>query len=314
MNLSLAVPSDFSFHTAVCSHGFFVLAPNLWKPQEQLLHTAIALDDERAVVTRISMKRDRLAIHIPDCRSGLSSTDRDTIRSAVRRMLRLDEDLSPFHKLCRQFPSHIDAARKHFGRLLRGASLFEDMVKVICTCNIAWRQTVAMTARLATCYGAACLNDPAFKAFPTPARLTQASPLQLRKTCSLGYRAESISELSRRISKGELSLTDFESPTIDTERLYRRLLELRGIGPYAAANLCMLLGRYDRLAVDTEMTRFLKQQTGRPVSRATASRRYAKWQPYPFLAYWWELWNDYVARHGPAEQWLNHEIGSKITE
>ena len=37
------------------------------------------------------------------------------------------------------------------------------------------------------------------------------------------------------------------------------VFQIHGIGDYGASNLCMLLGRYDCLAVDTEMIRFLRE-------------------------------------------------------
>lgn len=53
MKLRLACPDDFRFLPAVCSHGFFMLAPNRWEPAEASLSTIMALDDERAVEVSI---------------------------------------------------------------------------------------------------------------------------------------------------------------------------------------------------------------------------------------------------------------------
>ena len=49
MKRVIATPPDFDFRTAVCSHGFFVLAPNLWDPARQSLRTVVTLNSDTAV-------------------------------------------------------------------------------------------------------------------------------------------------------------------------------------------------------------------------------------------------------------------------
>lgn len=315
MNLRLRTPPDFSLAAAVCSHGFFVLAPNRWDPAAAAFRSAVALDDRHAVSFRVTESPCRW-LHVAvaaTAGAGRATAAREAVRCAVRRMLRLDENLREFHRICRERSSHRRAADLRFGRLLRNATLFEDMVKVICTCNITWRQTVAMVGRLVSRYGVPCEHDPEERAFPTPPRLAAESPSGLRRTCLLGYRAEYVCSLARAITDGRLDLRSIESGIGDTEALFRRLREIRGIGPYAAANLCMLLGRYDRVAVDSEMVRFLRERTGRDLSVAAIQRRYAWCRPYAFLAYWWELWSDYERRHGPAALWHPDDVGRRIT-
>lgn len=311
MKFTLAAPADFEFAEAVCSHGFFVLAPNHWDPRTRTLETAVAFGDKTAVHVRVTEPQARrgIAVHV----TGNPTGARIAVEAAIRRMLRLDEDLGPFHKLCAQRPSHERAADRKFGRLLRSPTLFEDIVKVICTCNIAWRQTVAMVERLVARCGVPCEAANDRKAFPTAARLARISTATLRETCSLGYRAEYIVNLAKAVAGGELDLDAFEARSGDTESTVRQLRQIRGIGPYAAANICMLLGRYDQLAYDTEMVRFLEDRTGRKPSRRSVEQRYRRWRPYQFLAYWWELWSDYADRHGPADQWLQNTVGAQIT-
>ena len=65
----------------------------------------------------------------------------------------------------------------------------EDIVKVMCTCNITWRQTVGMVAALVRRYGAPAENDPPRRAFPQPGGLARARLGDLRRRCGLGYRA-----------------------------------------------------------------------------------------------------------------------------
>lgn len=310
MKMYLSAPADFNFTAAVCSHGFFVLAPNRWMPAERELRTVVAVGDERAMTVRVrATAGGRLLLGTTQ---APSPPQKRLIKAAVRRMLRMDEDLAPFHELCRASVSHRSAAEMKFGRLLAGASLFEDMVKVICTCNVTWRQTVAMVDRLTDRWGVPASGGG--RAFPTPAGLARATVKQLKEIGRLGYRADYVRALARQVVDGRLNLESIERFDGPTEELYKQLTAINGIGPYAAGHLCMLLGRYDRPAVDTEMIRFLKTRyPRRRWTPASIRRYYRRWHPYEFLAYWWELWSDYVERHGPSETWSPELTGAEIT-
>ncbi len=310
MRFTLPVPVDFDFARAVCSHGWFVLAPNRWDPPRQQLETVLAAGDTRALTVRVRGKGRRILME-----AACDPAEVNAVGGAIRRMLRLEEDFTRFHAVCRRSESHRGAAKTRFGRLLRGACLFEDMVKVICTCNVTWRQTVAMVERLVAGWGVPTAGgESSPRSFPTPGRLARATLGQLRTVARLGYRAEFVSRLARQVDAGRLDLDSIERFSGPTEELHRRLRQIHGIGPYAASNLCMLLGRYDCLAIDTELVRFLRERhPRRRFTPASIHRYFAAWHPYEFLAYWWELWDGYEQRHGPAHAWQPDRTGPVIT-
>lgn len=311
MRIALDTPADFDFGSAVCSHGFFVLAPNTWEPATRTLHTVVTLDDTTAAAASVRASGERQLL--VTCPAGLSRSQTQTVKTAIRRMLRLDEDLSGFHTLCRASTTHRIAADLRFGRLLRSATLFEDIVKVICTCNVAWRQTVAMIDKLVEHWGVPT-GDGKKRGFPTPARLAMAGPAELKRIARVGYRADYLHALAVDVTEGHLDLTALEQFDGPTDDLCRSLRRIRGVGDYAAGNLCMLLGRYDRLAVDTEMLRLLKaRHPRRRFTPASLRRYYAGCRPYQFLAYWFELWQDYVDRHGDSSSWSAQKEGARIT-
>lgn len=228
-------------------------------------------------------------------------------------MLRLDEDLSAFHESCRHTASHRRAADARFGRLLRGACLFEDLVKVICTCNVTWRQTVAMLDCIVRHWGVPSDVDGR-PGFPTPFRLARVGVSTLRTSARVGYRAEFIHRLAKDAAAGTLDLNAIERFAGPSDDLYRMLRTIHGIGDYAAGHLCMLLGRYDRLAIDTEILRFLRQcYPRRNWTPERIRQHYRRWHPHQFLAYWYELWRDYVDRHGQSEHWHPDHTGRNIT-
>lgn len=288
-----------------------MLAPNRWDPERQTLNTAITLDDELAVPIAIGTLADgRVVVRSP---ARIARSECTVIRRAVRRMLRLDEDLSLFHDRCRRNTSHAEAAALRFGRLLRSASLFEDVVKVLCTCNVAWRQTVNMVDQMVRHWGVPTV-ETGIHGFPTPARLARVRIGTLKRLARVGYRAEFILKFARDVACGRFDLVQIEQSHLASEELYARFRQIRGVGDYAASHLCMLLGHYDRLAIDTETVRLLtRRHPRRRFTPASIRRYYQPWQPFAFLAYWYELWADYVDRHGQAEQWSSLDVGRNIT-
>ena len=86
------------------------------------------------------------------------------MRSADRAMFRLDDDLSPFYASIAG-DALLGWAAHGAGRILASPTVFEDVVKTICTTNCAWSATVRMTRALGE------LGDGAF---PNAERLAAA--------------------------------------------------------------------------------------------------------------------------------------------
>lgn len=205
-------------------------------------------------------------------------------------MLRLDEDFRRWHRI------HPAARRARFDRLFRSPTLFEDMVKTITGCNVSWPNTMRMNALLCEHVGDG--------GFPTPRQLAAVSVETLKRRCKVGYRAQRIVGLAKQVVRGQLEPDQFENRSCPTREIFDELKRLHGIGPYAAANICQHLGRYDLLAIDSETYRHFRQQHGvatpkdpkklHPLIEST----YERFAPYQFLAYWFELWHAYEKRAG----------------
>lgn len=184
---------------------------------------------------------------------ALSGDVAAAVRATVHRMLALDLDLAGFYARCADDADLAWAARGA-GRMMRGPSLFEDVVKTICTTNCAWSATVRMTTALVHHLGAPVPGAPAARAFPTPAAMADVPEAFYRETIRAGYRARALSALARAVASGELDLealalaTPEELPDVEVAA---RLLALPGIGPYATAHIMLLLGRFSRLILDS---------------------------------------------------------------
>lgn len=301
----MRVPDDLDLKRAVCSYGYFLLAPNRWDPVAVSLATAVRADGLVAA----------LVIRQPDgcggplrvrCQQTLPRPAQTAVRRAVTRMLRLDADLDGWRRCC---PAA--ARRRGFGRLFRSATLFEDLVKTITGCNVTWRNTIGMNRRLVEHVGQG--------AFPSPAQVAALTPSRLKQRCRVGYRAERIIKLARAVQRGVLDPAWYEAPNRTTQELREALLAIDGFGPYATANALQLLGHYDHLPIDTETYRHYCHITGAPRPGNIKQldplihARYDRYRPYQFLAYWFELWRDYERRYGDAWTWDPQTTGANFT-
>ena len=114
----------------------------------------------------------------------------------------------------------------------------------------------------------------------------------MRKKVRVGYRAPAIHELARRVADGKLDLEAYKTSTLPTLELRQELLRIRGIGPYAAANLLMILGRPDFIPIDTYAMKMVSHEWhgGRPVTPKQVERAFRKWGEYKGLAFWFWDW------------------------
>ena len=74
--------------------------------------------------------------------------------------------------------------------------------------------------------------------------------------------------------------------------LCKELMSIKGVGPYAAANLLMLLGRHDFIPIDSVALSAVSQEwyKGKPVTAKEVERRFEKWGMHKGLAYWFWDW------------------------
>lgn len=296
--LTTVAPSPFDFPGTVYSHGWAVLEPNRWIPERRALLRTERLGPDRVVHLSITGRgaSDGQRVRVDVAHTGvLQAAERSAVRATVRRMLRLDEDMRGFHSRCRAAGGGWRAATRGLGRLLRSPTVFEDVVKTICTTNVQWGGTRAMARGLVERLGEpGPLSSPTgefARAFPTPEAIAGADGEALG-AARLGYREPYIRELAERIAAGDLDLEGLRDERYGTDEIRRALLDIRGVGPYAAATMLMLLGRYDHLAVDSVYRTFVSRRyfDGRAPSDAEAREVYAEWGPWKYLGYWFDVW------------------------
>jgi 3-methyladenine DNA glycosylase/8-oxoguanine DNA glycosylase len=240
-----------------------------------------------------------ILLHVREAPGGISVSTDSPLNPAEQAevsqkftwMLGLEQDFSTFYALAETEPKLKKAAAQAKGRILRSPTLFEDVVKTILTTNTLWAATIRMNRNLVEQFGAPLPSDPSRRAFARPGRLAAASEEKLRADTRLGYRAPFILELARRVDSGELDLEGLKTAGLPTLELRKQLRQIKGIGDYAAANLLMILGRYDFIPVDSWALKMVSREwhAGGPVSRAEVEAAFARWGDWKGLAYW--MWN-----------------------
>ena len=225
----------------VHSHGWLNLSPFLWVDERRELTRLERVGQQVLLVTIRQKNTDGLIVQVP---AEPNEQDQAQLIARIRRWFMVDWDpmdaISTARRLDRSVATFIETGG---GRFLRGSTFYEDLYKTICTINTSWANTVRMARAVATLSGIGCAA--------TPTDVQERSVEDLRATCGLGYRASVLHRLTTNLlhqgvidGAGNLLVADFPR---------QALLDLKGIGPYAADHLRVLQQDFARIPVDSEV-------------------------------------------------------------
>jgi len=284
----------------IVSHGIAALPPAHVDEDARVLELTLPLKGARPHTVRVTESGRGTAV-IAAVGRAPSQRKAERIIAGVQHVLRLDEDLSEFYALVAEDPE-LAWSVKGAGRMMRSPTVFEDVVKTICTTNCAWSATERMVGALVEHLGEPAVGAPApgpyGRAFPTPAAMAAAEEDFYRDVARAGYRGAYLRSLAASVADGTVDLEELTHATRDElpdDEVAARLLALPGIGPYAAAHVMMLLGRYSRLILDSwTRPKYARLNGGRPVRDATIERRFRRYGPYAGLAFWLYLTRDWA--------------------
>jgi 3-methyladenine DNA glycosylase/8-oxoguanine DNA glycosylase len=280
------------FRRLIQGHGISELPPLQVDADRQTFSATLPISG-RAPVTAVVRQTGAGFIAIDTAGIVLSDEQRDELMRGVRHMLRLDENLSPFYALAASDPE-LHWAITGAGRMTRCLTVFEDVVKTILTTNCAWSATVRMTTALVDHLGLPVETPTAdgtcLRAFPTPEAMAAQAESFYRETIKAGYRAKYLKELARLVAAGEIDLEALGRAPVEElpdDELAKQLQALPGVGPYAAAHIMMMLGRYSRCIFDswTRPTYAARRGLER-VADAEIAARFAPYGRFAGLAFW----------------------------
>jgi N-glycosylase/DNA lyase len=283
------------------SHGFAELPPMRLDDDARTLD--LTLRPSRGAPRRIRIAQGpRRTARVTVLGGGAPTTSqREHLARAAPAVLRLDQDLSGFYAVAADDPDLVWATTGA-GRMLRSPTVWEDVVKTVCTTNCSWGLTTTMVTALVTHLGepaAGHAGDPLANAFPTPAAMAAQPESFYREVVRAGYRAPVLVRLAELVSGGDVDLEALGTASradLSDEEVEARLLALPGVGPYAAAHISMTLGRNTRPILDSWTRPTYARLTGRrrPPADATIVRRFRRYGPEAGLAFWLFVTRDWV--------------------
>jgi 3-methyladenine DNA glycosylase/8-oxoguanine DNA glycosylase len=133
-------------------------------------------------------------------------------------------------------------------------------------------------------------------AFPSPEAMAEASDDFYKDVARAGYRGAYLRAIAAAVADGSLDLEALDGRSdLPDDEVAERLLALPGVGPYAAAHIMMLLGRYGRLILDSwTRPKYSSVTTGRKISDRTIERRFRRYRDFAGLAFWLFITRDWV--------------------
>jgi N-glycosylase/DNA lyase len=282
-------PVDFV--RTIVSHGVAELPPNRLDFAARALETTLPVAGGARTV-RLTDADGKLRIDVVAGNAGARASS--ALEKTVAHMFRLDEDLSPFYAaVCED--TELAWCAQGAGRMLRAPTVFEDVVKTICTTNTAWSGTRKMTHALVDNLGVKAPGGG--RTFPTSEAMAEVDGGFYREVVRAGYRGPYLKQLATDVADGTIDLEGLHDPDLPDDEAAARLLALPGVGPYAAAHVMLTsLGRYSRLVLDswTRPTYYKLSGARSALKDATIERRFKRYGDWAGLAFWLYLTRGWV--------------------
>jgi 3-methyladenine DNA glycosylase/8-oxoguanine DNA glycosylase len=298
MKFKLLLPRNFNFWATVFSHGWCALPPFQVDREDRRLRTVIPRSNGGYDEVFLTENKRALQVSVENI-SAAREQDISRISKCISSMFRIGESFDEFYAETKKYPRYRWVSKKRAGRLLRCPTVFEDVVKMICTTNCSWALTEIMVGELVRKLGTHVHGE--VYSFPTPEAIAACSESFLRKEIRCGYRAPYLLELSRKIASGKLAIEEWRTSSVPTEELFMQVRSVKGVGPYAAGNILKLLGRYDYLGLDSwcrgKFYELFKK--GRKVKDSTIEKYYAPFGKWRGLFLWMDITKDWHTKEFP---------------
>ncbi|HXD08954.1 MAG TPA: hypothetical protein VN653_02730 [Anaerolineales bacterium] len=288
MKLNLPARKPFNFLSVINSHGWRQLAPFAYAETTNTLGYILQLSNARVIELKLRDGKDGVSLET----DKLNKAEQKEVTDKVTWMFGLDMGFSDFYAAARLEPKLAHAKKQALGRVLRSPTLFEDVVKTIFTTNTLWGATKNMTRKLVDEFGSSLSEMSQTKSFPTPDAIAASNPDFIQEKIRVGYRAPAIHDLAVRVASGKYDLEALKTSTLPTLELRKELMTIKGVGPYAAANLLLILGRSDFIPIDSWALKLVSHEwyRGKPITAREVEKRFEKWGEYKGLAFWFWDW------------------------
>jgi 3-methyladenine DNA glycosylase/8-oxoguanine DNA glycosylase len=296
-SMDLEAIKPFSLKSVVLSHGWHECAPMSWSEGGQCFQIIERVHDRPIRVSVVEGRRNRHAVRL-QLKVEADEIDDALLRRVgdqLRVVLALDEDLSEFHALCATHPTLFALKDIGAGRALRSHSMTENILKALCATNVNWAQAVKMINRLGQ-LGPGLRDYRNLNAWPTPREILRAGEKYLLEVCRVGYRAASILQFCEDVCEARIDPQAMDAaardPGVDSDEILAQLRKIHGIGPSSAHYLLSMMGRHDRLSIDSATFAHVAgvHTNGRKPSIKKIERIYAPYGKWKNRVCWFENW------------------------
>lgn len=290
IDFTMKAPVWLRLRTVVFSHGWVDLPPFAWNEKTKTLR-AVGRINRRVVLLDVRQPKASRIDVVLSVKGTISESTIDQAKAGINEMLGLSRDFAEFYELAGD--EFAWAKELGSGPFLRGASVFEDAVKMLATTNCSWSLTRQMINRLVDELGEK--GPEGVRAFPTPEQMAEQSADYYRDVIRTGYRAKFFKEIAEIAASGRIDLERWKHFPGSTRDLVTEIRKVPGLGRYAAENLCKLLGRFDGLGLDSWCLKKFPTVRG-PVRGDVAKaieRHYERFGSWKGLALWLDLTRDW---------------------
>lgn len=291
MEIKIPTPRDFNYKRTVRSHGWYELLPFELDEEHWTLTRVFDLGEGQPITAKINGTNRGLTVRVA---RRLTKRATERLTRDVRHIFRLDDDMGDFYAAVSADADFDWIPKQGAGRLLRSPTVYEDLVKSICTTNCSWALTDKMVTGLVKNLGREASDGR--RAFPTPESMAAMPEEFYREEIRAGYRAPYFKELAERVASGELDVESWLTSDLPTDKLKREMKRVKGVGDYAAENLLKLVGRYDVMALDSWVRgKFARMHNqGRAAKDSKIERHYSRFNSWRGLALWCDMTRDWL--------------------
>lgn len=290
-SFTISKPINFSFRHTINSHGWYDLRPFEFDRERGTLGFVYSSGNgDTPIFATLRERGDKIEI-----KTESPVGDGSSLKATTRHLLRLDDEIGGFYEAASKLNQVTWAAESCAGRLLRSATVFEDLIKTVCTTNCTWSVTRNLTTKLVEHLGEE--TPCGRRAFPNAEAMAKMPADFYRETVRAGYRAEYLAEIAVAVAGGSLDPESWLTSELPTPELRKEMKRVKGVGDYAADNLLKLLGRYDGLALDSWLRAgfYAKHNRGKKCPDKKIEKHYANFQDWRGLAIWCDMTEEWFA-------------------
>ncbi|MFC1890866.1 hypothetical protein ACFLZT_00565 [Thermodesulfobacteriota bacterium] len=259
---SIKVKKPYSLELTALSHGWVNLLPYSWcSKTSELTRIEYIHPQNKSIRLSIKQKKPSEVNIIAISTTKLGNLELKTLKERLSRALSTNTDTNELLILAKRINLKVaKLVSSGGGRILRGTSIFEDIIKTLFTTNASWSFTKSMVKNLIDNYGVE-------GSFPNHILLKNISANEFRSKIRSGYRSNSLVEIVKIFS---------------TEKQYEE--KLPGLGKYGMAHVGILNNSFSVIPIDSEVRSFCRNKLNLR-NDIEISDYFKKWGKFAFLGY-----------------------------